>query len=342
MISKKSFDTKKKLNREYIDKLCVLLNSNDKNYSNKRFNLRDLVLKMNQSNQEYLTRKDFNKKNLKENKKNNSTDNIKSNSNYLLKKNNNEREEMDNLILEFKKKIIVLNEKLKENDDNDNLNNKQYEKFENLNNLLKTKTNKFINNKNKLNNSQSNISKISYSNLNFYDEKEKEELRNLNIIQNVNKLISKVKMIREYKNKTKKMDPINLFSFKKSFWNHKRLFNNDSPIKEDKINIKKQDLPENIFNIFKKENKLYKNLRKKNKSQEFNFANFENEIAREMNKSNNEENFLNKNYTLYKMKEGISEIYKLINDSKIIKKMSLIKLNRKYRSDSIIKFKFKN
>lgn len=342
MISKKSFDTKKKLNREYIDKLCVLLNSNDKNYSNKRFNLRDLVLKMNQSNQEYLTRKDFNKKNLKENKKNNSTDNIKSNSNHLLKKNNNEREEMDNLILEFKKKIIVLNEKLKENDDNDNLNNKQYEKFENLNNLLKTKTNKFINNKNKLNNSQSNISKISYSNLNSYDEKEKEELRNLNIIQNVNKLISKVKMIREYKNKAKKMDPINLFSFKKSFWNHKRLFNNDSPIKEDKINIKKQDLPENIFNIFKKENKLYKNLRKKNKSQEFNFANFENEIAREMNKSNNEENFLNKNYTLYKMKEGISEIYKLINDSKIIKKMSLIKLNRKYRSDSIIKFKFKN
>ncbi len=291
---------------------------------------------MNQSNQEYLTRNDFNKKNLKENKKNNSTDNIKSNSiNYLLKKNNNEREEMDNLVL-------VLNEKLKENDDNDNLNKKQYEKFENLNNLLKTKTNKFINNKNKLNNSQSNISKISYSNLNFYDEKEKEELRNLNIIQNVNKLISKVKLIREYKNKTKKMDPINLFSFKKSFWNHKRLFNKDSPIKEDKINIKKQDLPENIFNIFKKENKLYKNLRKKNKSQEFNYVNFENEIEREMNKSNNEANFLNKNYTLYKMKEGISEIYKLINDSKIIKKMSLIKLNRKYRSDSIIKFKFKN
>ncbi len=291
---------------------------------------------MNQSNQEYLTRNDFNKKNLKENKKNNSTDNIKSNSiNYLLKKNNNEREEMDNLVL-------VLNEKLKENDDNDNLNKKQYEKFENLNNLLKTKTNKFINNKNKLNNSQSNISKISYSNLNYYDEKEKEELRNLNIIQNVNKLISKVKLIREYKNKTKKMDPINLFSFKKSFWNHKRLFNKDSPIKEDKINIKKQDLPENIFNIFKKENKLYKNLRKKNKSQEFNYVNFENEIEREMNKSNNEANFLNKNYTLYKMKEGISEIYKLINDSKIIKKMSLIKLNRKYRSDSIIKFKFKN
>lgn len=40
------------------------------------------------------------------------------------------------------------------------------------------------------------------------------------------------------------------------------------------------------------------------------------------------------------MKEGISEIYKLINDSKTIKKTSTNKLNKKYKSDSIIKFKF--
>jgi hypothetical protein len=106
MIFKKSFDTNKKLNREYIDKLCVLLNSNDKNYSNKRFNLRDLVLKMNQSNQEYLTRKDFNKKNLKENKKNNSMDNIKSNSNYFLKKIIMKEKKWIILFLNLKKKLM--------------------------------------------------------------------------------------------------------------------------------------------------------------------------------------------------------------------------------------------
>lgn len=264
MRNKNSFDKifiEKKLNRDYIEKLCVLLNSNDKNYYNKRFNLGDLVLKMNESNQEYLTRKDFNKKNSKENNKNNSVDNIKSYSLNSVKE-KKEKEKLYNLVSVFKKKNDSLNEKIKEKENN-NLNLKETKNFENIYNLLKSKENKFINKESKLNNSQNNISKISYSNLNYSEEIEKEELKNLNIYRNANKLISKVKLIREYKNNFKKMDCINLFSFKNSVWNHKKLFNNESIKKEEISYSKKQILPEIIFKIFKKENNKYKESKKK-------------------------------------------------------------------------------
>lgn len=69
---------------------------------------------------------------------------------------------------------------------------------------------------------------------------EKNEFKNLSIFVNCKKLRQKVKILREAKKKEKKMDLINLFSYKKSQWNHHQMDKSNSTknIKPRKNRIK--------------------------------------------------------------------------------------------------------
>ena len=54
------YNKQKRLNNEYIQKLCTLLNTNDKQYTLKRTHLNELEYKIDDNNNLYLTGLKFN------------------------------------------------------------------------------------------------------------------------------------------------------------------------------------------------------------------------------------------------------------------------------------------
>ena len=321
----KKFSFEKKLDRSYIEKLCVLLNSKDKNYNIKRFHLKDFVIKMDKNNQEYLTKNDF----YKNIKKNYSTNNLNKNFSFNISGEKNKKH-LSQIIEEIPEKndIKIIN-KSNSLDKNFEIDYNE-DNFERIYNLVKTKSNKFVNNSYNKNdkkqfNNDINLSKLNLSNINSFDEEK--GIKNLSFYKNANKLIYKVKLLREYNNKIKKMDLINLFSYNKSIWNHKRLNNKYNNKKNSSPNEK--ILPKIIFNVFKNENQKLENSNKKNNfSLELDLDNINEKIQRHLNKPKNKEVILNKDDTFNKMKENISKLYKIINNSKTIKKLKIKDINK--------------
>ena len=187
----KKFSFEKQLDRNYIEKLCVLLSSNDKNYKIKRFNLKDFVVKLDKNNQEYLTKSDFCEGLRNYYSTNELNKNI--NLNFSGEKNKKDLSQINEGRSEF-----INNNKINKNkslnksfeiDYNNDNNEKIY-------NLVKTKSNKFLNdsyneNDKKQLNNDTNLLKLNSLNLNFFDQ---ENVKKLSFYKNANKLIFKVKI----------------------------------------------------------------------------------------------------------------------------------------------------
>ena len=320
----KKFSFEKQLDRNYIEKLCVLLSSNDKNYKIKRFNLKDFVVKLDKNNQEYLTKSDFceglrNYYSINELNKN-------INLNFSGEKNKKDLSQINKGSSEF-----INNNKINKN----NSLNKSFEidynndNKEKIYNLVKTKSNKFLNdsyneNDKKQLNNDTNLLKLNSLNLNFFDEEN--DIKKLSFYKNANKLIFKVKILREYKNNIKKMDFINLFSYNKSLWNHKR-FNNKYNNKQS-YSQKENILPKIIFNIFKNENQRLVNSNKNYLSLELNLDNINEKIKSHLNEPKKKEIILNKEEVFNKMKDRSLKLYKILNESKSIKKLNINDINK--------------
>ncbi len=177
------------------------------------------------------------------------------------------------------------------------------------------------NSNNNLINSQNNTLKVYKKNIySFNDEQEKQNFRNLPIFKNANKLMSDFKIIREYKNKFKKMDNITLFYYNK---NLKKKQLNKPNIINNNDNNKKSYLPEIVLEHFKEENKKLK----KSNSQELNLDKIKENIEKDENIIKYNNITLNKNETLNKMKKDISEINKFIYESKVNRKNNINKFS---------------
>ena len=196
-------------------------------------------------------------------------------------------------------------------------------------NLVKTKSNKLLNdsyneNDKKQLNNDTNLLKLNSLNLNFFDEEN--DIKKLSFYKNANKLIFKVKILREFKNNIKKMDFINLFSYNKSLWNHKR-FNNKYNNKQS-YSQKENILPKIIFNIFKNENQKLVNSNKNYLSLELNLDNINEKIKSHLNEPKKKEIILNKEEVFNKMKDRSLKLYKILNESKSIKKLNINDINK--------------
>ena len=189
-------------------------------------------------------------------------------------------------------------------------NNLEVEK--NIINILRNQKNK--NSSNKLINSQNNALKVYKKNISsFNDEQEKQNFRNLSIFKNANKLISDFRIIREYKNKYKKMNYITLFNYNQKY---KKKQLKKSNIVNNNLDKKKSYLPEIVLTLFKNENKKLEN----SNSQELNLDKIKEKIEKAENTIKQKNIILNKDNTLNKMKKDISEINKIVYESKFGKK----------------------
>ena len=318
----KKIEFSKKINKDYINKLYVHQNSIDKLLSKKKFDIKALILKIHENNQKYLTRNNFinNFKNKKLQSK--SMEKLKHNINNISIHSNKypNKYNIYELVPEFNRIEEIDSNNYCEDTSNINQEeNNNVDEEKNIINILKNQKNKNSNNKliNNHNNVLNNYKK-NFSSLN--DENEKENFRNLSIFKNANKLISDFKLIREYKNKFKKMDNITLFYYNKKY--NKKQFNK-SNIVNNNIFKKKSNLPNIVLDLFKKENKKLENSYCK----DLNLDKIKVKIEKFENKKNQKKLILNKDNTLNKMKEEISEINKIIYESKFKRKNNLNKFS---------------
>ena len=111
------------------------------------------------------------------------------------------------------------------------------------------------------------------------------------------------------------MDFINLFSNNK--YNNKQSYS-------QKENI----LPKIIFNIFNNENQKLVNSNKNYLSLELNLDNINEKIKSHLNEPKKKEIILNKEEVFNKMKDRSLKLYKILNESKSIKKLNINDINK--------------
>lgn len=268
------YNKQKRLNNEYIQKLCTLLNTNDKQYTLKRTHLNELEYKIDDNNNLYLTGLKFNNIDNPKKKYNDEEDYIRRKNIFLTKNKTVEikrdfRNEVNHDLFSLVPEFAPIEEQLdkdckyKDEDESLELIENEHDVLNQIFDKLKTKHN-FINKK-KYSSSRNSIVKIPNKSNEFvnyrYDStsilnrkqnnsfsfrkrktlsEEKQEYKQLSIFANGKKLTKKVRLLRKSNIKVEKMDYINLFSYKRSKWNHYTLSGKESlkPFKHKKSQIK--------------------------------------------------------------------------------------------------------
>ena len=350
----------KKLDQRYLNKLSFLLSYNDKKYVQKRNNINELEYKIDKNNNLYLTNSFYsNQNNIRENKKKCFSQKIN-----VLKINNPNSKKIQDLIPEFKSKEIQFNESFNNNLSYDRyyyLNKTPIEKedekkimFSFIKNLkgginklsysqnsfnIVNIENSFQVNKNSSNNTLLNENSLcKTSRKNYYNDRY--SLKNNSMIENVHNLSTKYKLIREHKNKKKKMDFINLFSYNKTKYknnNNKNSIFKFRNIKMNNYQSKIGFLP-NLF--LKYDNSIEHNKNQKNLSvDDINnkLINNNNKNIKKLEKS--KEKFWSKEEIFEKIKLGskylewlVKNTKKLINEKIIKKEDNTNNKNLKYKS----------
>ena len=258
----------KKLDQRYLNKLSMLLSYNDKKYVQKRNNINELEYKIDENNHICLTNS-FNsyQNNDKENKKKCLFQNIK-----LFKLNNIKYKKNQDLNQGYNSNEIQSKESYNNNlsyDEYNYLNKSPIENEEEKKIIFSLKKKNCIKNKshsqnnfhifNMENSSQLNKNSLSNTILNEnslckttrknYNNDDKNSFKNISMIDNVHNLSERYKLIKEYKNKIKRMDIINLFSYNKTKfknYDNKNCIFKFSNIKMNKYQSKSGFLP-NVF-----------------------------------------------------------------------------------------------
>ena len=215
----------KKLDQRYLNKLSMLLSYNDKKYVQKRNNINELEYKIDENNHICLTNS-FNsyQNNDKENKKKCLFQNIK-----LLKLNNLNSKKNQDLNQGYNSNEIQSKESYNNNlsyDEYNYLNKSPIENEEEKKIIFSLKKKNCIKNKshsqnnfhifNMENSSQLNKNSLSNTILNEnslckttrknYNNDDKNSFKNISMIDNVHNLSERYKLIKEYKNKIKRIN----------------------------------------------------------------------------------------------------------------------------------------
>ena len=249
------------MNNEYIQKLCTLLNTNDKKYRLKRNHLNELEYKIDDNNNLYLTGLKF--YNNEEQKRQFNEEEYNRRKNIFLTKNetvevkrdfrNEVNHDLFSLVPEFAPIEEQLEKEGRYKDEDESIEliqndheilNQIFDKIKTKHNFIKKKKNdssrnstvEIHNNSNQFVNyrydSTSILNRKHYNSFSFPKKKtlseEKREYKNLSIFSNGKKLTKKVRILRKSNINVEKMDYINLFSYKRSKWNHYTLSGNES------------------------------------------------------------------------------------------------------------------